>query len=724
LVHIPAARRTHIFLTLSTKLAVMVFTTCAFTGATVSLLNERDVKELPRSNSYDSRVNPISPHTPSYDRGAARFLVSPAPTAPQTTTTTITDTTTAIPTTDSNDGSSPWDEIERNYYASIHAVRTQRDAEAKADYRAALAGLQAEREAKDAKAEADYRAALAGVQAEREAKREKLRVERETEDAEKKRWFEKYRRGGLGCRGGEEEKQEEVNAQPVVNRREETRIEVMLDKAQPIQKEAEEQAKVADDDVEMRHAEKVRDADPLANGHQESPAEQARKPPPPPSTPSAGPSFQVATTGLLPEITKKNLCLRDDGVVFTDPPLMQGVPLAKISRDSSYWEAGWMPMEALVEPLRCKYNHLEPSALTKRRAKRWRTILRFLEEGELHPYQLVGKRWINSRLTNYETLFQLAQLLLGQLPRMALDVTPLQWLRQRLHEVYLEKGDEFDVANWINKAYHDPKLEQLREKSGLKRRGWPPAYATASRKRKGPHETPEPKPSKSKAGGAGVNSRLSPAAGAGGATSAEVDSSQRRKKVKIIIRQSSGGNGASKNPKIILNSPFPASATRATAAAATSDSPASPSATFSTLDSALEYDGYTSSDSISGDQLHENEWRLLQVRTRAFATNPNVTQYWHQKNKAIEHQVLGSVWPIKWSVLKKPYNFHLKLGDIEEVLFAQGTMRVIVKHKKGKAGKDIRAGGDVMAQFKRERTKRRFLMVLRKEGINVVGTTG
>lgn len=115
----------------------------------------------------------------------------------------------------------------------------------------------------------------------------------------------------------------------------------------------------------------------------------------------------MAAAGLLPEITKKDLCLRDDGVVFTDPPLMLGVPLAKISRDSSYWEAGWMPMEALVEPLRCKYNHLKPSALTKRRAnpKRWRTILRFLDEGELHPYQLVGKRWINSRLTNYETLF-------------------------------------------------------------------------------------------------------------------------------------------------------------------------------------------------------------------------------------------------------------------------------------------------------------------------------
>ncbi len=197
----------------------------------------------------------------------------------------------------------------------------------------------------------------------------------------------------------------------------------------------------------------------------------------------------------------------------------------------------------------------------------------------------------------------------------------------------------------------------------------------------------------------------------------------------MIAHQSSGGDGASKNPKIILNSPFPASATRATAAAATSDSPTSPSATFSTLDSALEDDGYTSSDSTSGDQLHKNEWRLLQVRTRAFATNPKVTQYWHrvmEKNKDIEHLVLGSVRPTRWSVLKKPCNFHLKLGDMQEVLFAQDTTRVIVKHKNGKAGKagkDIRPQGDVMAQFKRERTKARFLVFLTEERVKVVETT-
>ncbi|KAK3905222.1 hypothetical protein C8A05DRAFT_41805 [Staphylotrichum tortipilum] len=485
----------------------------------------------------------------------------------------------------------------------------------------------------------------------------------------------------------------------------------------------------------------------------------ARKPPPPPSTPSAGPSFQADAAGLLPEITKKDLCLRDDGVVFTDPPLMRGVPVAKISRDDPYWEADWKPIEELVEPVRRKhqerYEQLEESGstyrdkhLAKRDAKRGRTILKFLEEGELHPYQLVGKQWINYRLTNYDTLFRLAQLLLEELPRMGLDVTPSQWLRQRLHEVYLEKGDKFDVASWVGKAYHDRKLEQLREKNGLPRVGRPPAHATggpgsgsakrglfvsapgsaqASRKRKGPHETPESTPSKSKAGGAGAaNSRPSSAAGVG-AASAEAGASQRPKKIKIITSQSSGGDGATKNPKIILNSPYPAFATRATAAAA-SDPPTSPSAaSSSTLASALDYDGYTSSDSISSDQLHANDWRLHQVRTRTFATNPHVTQYWHwvtenpRDDKVIEHQVLESVRPTKWSVFKKPYNFHLKLRDVQEVSFARGTTRVIVTHKKGKDGKDMQARGDVMAQFKRERTKRRFLTFLRKEkGVKVV----
>ncbi len=118
----------------------------------------------------------------------------------------------------------------------------------------------------------------------------------------------------------------------------------------------------------------------------------------------------------------------------------------------------------------------------------------------------------------------------------------------------------------------------------------------------------------------------------------------------------------------------------------------------------LECNGYTSTDSASGDRLQPNEWRLHQVKTRTFATNPSVTQYWHwvteeKDGNVIEHQVLESVWPIKWSVFKKPYNFHLKPADIQEVSFARGSMRVIITHKKGRDGKDMNPRMDLPLIF-------------------------
>jgi hypothetical protein len=144
--------------------------------------------------------------------------------------------------------------------------------------------------------------------------------------------------------------------------------------------------------------------------------------------------------------------------------------------------------------------------------------------------------------------------------------------------------------------------------------------------------------------------------------------------------------------------------------------------------SALDYDGYTSTDSISNGRLHRKEWRLLEVRTRMFATNPGVTQYWHwvtedmkekRDEKVIEHQVPRSVRPIRWAVFKEPYNFHLELSDIQEVLFARGSTRVIVTYKEGRSGWDINPRGDIMAQFKRERTTKRFLTFLSEKKVKI-----
>ncbi|KAL2155689.1 hypothetical protein VTH82DRAFT_431 [Thermothelomyces myriococcoides] len=479
-----------------------------------------------------------------------------------------------------------------------------------------------------------------------------------------------------------------------------------------------------------------------------------------PSTPST--SFQEDVE-LLPEITKDVLSLRHDGVVFTDPPIMRGVPLAKISPEHPYWEPDWRPLEEIVEPVwqkhQEKYDQLERSGTTyrdkhlaNRDAKRGRLILKFLQDGELHPYQLVGKRWINHRLTNYDTLYRLAQLLTDELPKMNLDVTPSEWLRHRLHELYLEHGDKLDVANWIRRAYHDPKIEQLRLKNGFPRVGRPPAHASKntepssssskkatgprSLKRKDPHQTPDSTPSKSRMGGW---SRASPSAASdAGSSSATVATTRagalgqqpKMKKIKIITSQPqfqpSSKPPSSRTPKIILNSPYPPSAA-GDKVPALKESRAAVKGKELDQDSALEYDGYTSSDSISGDTLHVNDWRLHQVKTRTFATNPQVTQYWHwvteqKEHNLIEHQVLESVGPpVKWSIFKRPYNFHLKLPDIQEVAFARGTNKVVVTHRKGRDGKDLAPRGEIMAEFKRDRTKRRFLTFLRRDkGVKVI----
>ncbi|EAQ88696.1 hypothetical protein CHGG_05315 [Chaetomium globosum CBS 148.51] len=477
-----------------------------------------------------------------------------------------------------------------------------------------------------------------------------------------------------------------------------------------------------------------------------------------PSTPAA----KTAETDELPEINKEVLCLKHDGVVFTDPPMMRGVPLAKISPEHPYWEPDWKPIEELVEPVRQKhqekYDQLDQAGsthrdkhLANRDAKRGRIVLKFLEEGELHPYQLVGKKWINYRITNYDTLFRLAQLLTEELPRMGLDISPSEWLRHRLHELYMEKGDKFDVASWIGKAYHDRKIEQLRIKNGFPRVGRPPAHATRaaeassstkkpprSLKRKDPHQTPESTPIKLKipsASKASVSPTETPASASASAASASATATaaasaasaasgqQKPKRIKIITSQpeSTSETPSSGKPKIILNSPFPPSATGEKKAAAQGKE-----AKDEDKSTGLEYDGYTSSDSISEDRLHPNDWRLHQVKTRSFATHPGVTQYWHWvtekqgDKKVIEHQVLESVQPIKWSVFKKPYNFHLKLGDIQEVSFARASNKVVVTHKKGRDGRDLGPRGHVMAQFKRDRTKRRFLTFLSRErGVKV-----
>jgi hypothetical protein len=172
---------------------------------------------------------------------------------------------------------------------------------------------------------------------------------------------------------------------------------------------------------------------------------------------------------------------------------------------------------------------------------------------------------------------------------------------------------------------------------------------------------------------------------------------------KKVIRQPQPADEplTTKKPKMIPNSHFPSSTT---------------TIEEDLTKSILDCDGYTSADSNIGCPLGNHEWRLHQAKTRSYATNPGVRQYWHfvKKDNVIEHQVLGSVKPIMWSVFKRPYNFHLKLRDIQDVFFARGSTRVIVTHKKGRDGWDVGPRGNVLAQFKRKTTAKRFLTFIAK----------
>jgi hypothetical protein len=433
---------------------------------------------------------------------------------------------------------------------------------------------------------------------------------------------------------------------------------------------------------------------------------------------------------ILPEINKEVLCLRDDGTVFTDPPMMRGVPLAKISPDHPYWESDWVPLEEIVVPqmqrYQEKYKRLEQEGtkhrdkhLANRDAKRGRTILKFLEEGELHPYQLVGKEVLNPKITCYEALYRMAQLLMEDLPKFNLDITPSQWLRHRIYELHQEKGNKFNLSHWLEKAYSDLKVEQGRRVNGLPTIGRPPAHRMSkgggdgesskkkgtprAPKRKEPHSTPESTPRRTDHTASGNKAPT-------GAANAAPATGQQKGKGKAKLEGGQPHSGANTpNKKQRLTVKAHGSARSRTPAAADLD------------------DGYTSTDSISKDILTIIDWRIQQVKTRDIASNPRVTQYWHwvdDKGEGLfEHQVLRTVKPPTWSVFKDPYDFHLRLDEIDRAMHALGNAKVVIAHKKGPNGEDVNPRGDIMAQFKRERTKRRFLSFLKRLGVKLVDVT-
>lgn len=483
-----------------------------------------------------------------------------------------------------------------------------------------------------------------------------------------------------------------------------------------------------------------------------------------PGTPMVG-SPEVSAYHVdhdLPEITPDILCLRDNGVVFTEPELMRGVPLEKISPDHPYWDPSWdadiaSKISKELAKWQEKFDDLERQKVNdhrkyeaKRQVNRGNTILDWLERGELHPYQLVAKEWMNTKkLIKYNTLYRLAQMLANELPLYRLEMKASDWMRHRLNELFLKEGDQFNLAFQVSGFYHDPKVQQVRDKAGFTSVGRP--HKASTKKAAGEFATPKGSVQKLLKRKELPTEEATPKQEAPAPPSQQTQTRSSPRKIVVVVGASTSAGGTT-----AANAQ--AAATTTTNTTAVPPSPLAPDdsddeddqimvqqspvpsrhpakkkirLTVSTgsptpvLPTApdLNCDGYTSIDSCSEDQLHDIDWRINQIKTPEVSTNPSVTQYWHFVGGTagmLEHQVLKQLRPAKWAVFKHPYDFHLRYKEVSEIVYAAQSDRVIIRFKKAKNQAEGEGRGDMLAEFKRARTKKRFLKFMAAKGVKLL----
>ncbi|CAK7563615.1 MAG: hypothetical protein SEPTF4163_001485 [Sporothrix epigloea] len=468
------------------------------------------------------------------------------------------------------------------------------------------------------------------------------------------------------------------------------------------------------------------------------------------------------------EITLAMIASKDDGVIFLEPDLMYGVPLRKISPDHAYWEPSWKQIEGAVQnkleewmDRLAKLKALPEASLVEkertavfqagRQVNRGKATMRYLTTCDFHPYQLVAKKWITPALTHYDTLFRMVATL-DELAKFRLDVTPLQWLRQRLYELYCENRSTFKLDRAIAKLYHDPKLAHLRSKNGFGNIGRPSAASrprgneangidserdTAIEKRKGAPDSEASTPNKRFTA---INKQ--PDKDDGSRPARKTVSRSVRVAIAGAATVTTNRRNVKRTPPASLNAKAQTAATSVAAISPTSSASStfclaslhvSDDAAVSAADSDLEYSGYTTSDSLTHDTVVKKDWRVYQIKTRSLATNPQTTQYWHwvdekQANRSnsggrhdydsmFEHQVLKETEPVTgWGVFADPVDFHLRLHELTEVAFSPESDIIVISTREVEG---IVYRGDIFARFKRERTKRRFLAFLQKKGVTL-----
>ena len=428
-----------------------------------------------------------------------------------------------------------------------------------------------------------------------------------------------------------------------------------------------------------------------------------------------------------PEITRETLTLRHDGTMYTAPEIMRGVPIARITPSHPYWEPSWKPLEEsiqarldswrekLAQQLRDKEKHF----MAGRQVNRGTAIMDFLKNGSIHPYQFIAKPWFTTSLFTYDTVYRLVAIL-DELPKLGITVSPLDWARQRMHELYLEQGEQFNVAKTVHDFYHDPKLAYLRHKAGHRSIGRPAGmkrgekrgnHRKVSQKRKesaSVSATPDGKRKKRRYSSAGSSHHGTPL------------EREQPPDLAMMPRQS-GIPPIQPRP-----SDLPSAPSQQTPALGSTGVPGR-SSTVSDVPDDFETSGYTTSDSFSRDKVMKVDWRVYQIKTASQTTNTEITQYWHWVDTVqdddgtkiehmFEHQVLRDVDPPSWGVYKEPIDFHLRLKEIEYIEWAPECQKIIVHTKEIP---DVEYRGNVLAHFKRNRTKKRFLSFLNRRGVDI-----
>ncbi|KAI1803174.1 hypothetical protein F4811DRAFT_554167 [Daldinia bambusicola] len=410
------------------------------------------------------------------------------------------------------------------------------------------------------------------------------------------------------------------------------------------------------------------------------------------------------------EVTRERLALKDDGKVMTEPSMYAGIPLERIDKDHPYWDPEWEPLEAIIQPQLDKWKEKldqlrrDPQSirhtvfLANRQVNRGQSVVNFLRDGEWHPYQFVGKDMMNKfykTFINYDTMFRLVNVH-EELKKFDLDMTPLEWLRQRMHDIAEAQGDKFNLSKITHDLYHDASLKLLREKHGFGNIGRPSGYKLRDK-------DPEKAAAKKIKQEATGSVRRKPRRSIG-----QVDPDD-TPNVEDIQK-------GSEQPQEVLEPVTPRLQKRQRIEPAPLPSPPKPEPE----EDDLEYSGWTSTDSFSAGRIMHMDWRVYQIKTHDLTTSTEVTQYWTWKPEKglFEHQVLRDVHPkVTWGFYQKPINFDLAVGEINEIQYASDSQKVLVSVSDEKRG-------CVLAYFKRERTKRRFLAFAKRKGIKLVKSTG